>query len=265
MQVENRRPLVLCFGGLDPSGGAGLQADIETIASCGGHALPIATCLTVQNSVAAIELSIVDEQLMRKQAEVLLNDMRIACCKIGVIPNVNIAITIAGIVAQIPEIPVVLDPVFAPSNGNQFSDSDTINAIREYLLPLVNVITPNLAELEKLSTVGNSNCLRAQNLCKQGPKYVLLTGTDESAPEVLNSLYTVDGLVKEYRWERLPNHYHGSGCTLSSAIACNLAHEMDIADAVYSGQQLTWQFLQAAEPLGTGQWIPNRMEIKFQE
>ena len=259
MQAENIRPQVLCFSGLDPSGGAGLQADIETIARCGGHTLPIASCLTVQNSVAVTECIAVDKQLLQKQAESLLTDMRIASCKIGIIANSDTAIAIAAIIAQLPEIPVVLDPVIAASSGDIFTDTKTIEVIRETLLPLVTVVTPNTAELIALTSTNESNISRAQELCTYGPKYVLLTSADEPTLEVTNTLFTTEGVVENYTWPRLPHSYHGSGCTLSSALAYNLANNIEIADAVARAQQFTWRSLQAAEPLGSGQWFPNRV------
>ena len=264
MQAENLRPLVLCFSGLDPSGGAGLQADIETIARCGGHALPIASCLTVQNSVAATECVAIDKNLLHRQAESLLADMHIASCKIGIITDSDTALVIADIIAQLPAIPVVLDPVIAPSNGNVFTDVRTIEVIKEALLPLVTVVTPNTAELIALTSTDESISHRAQELCSYGPKYVLVTGTDEPTADVTNTIFTAAGVLQNYTCPRLPHHYHGSGCTLSSALAYYLANNMNITDAVDKAQRFTWQSLQAAEPLGSGQWFPNRVASQTQ-
>lgn len=259
MQAENTRPAILCFGGLDPSGGAGLQADIEAIAYCGGHALPMATCLTVQNSVQAFSVAATDEQLLHQQAEALLQDIPVASCKIGVIPNSKIAETIAGIIAQIPDIPVILDPVLSASKGSQFSDTATIDTIKDILLPMVSVVTPNMTELAALTSENHSAHRCASELCSYGAKHVLLTNADSQAPEVSNALFTADGLVEEYRWPKLPHAYHGSGCTLSSALAYFLTNELDVSAAARLAQQYTWQSLQSAESLGHGQWIPNRV------
>lgn len=261
MQAENRRPAILCFGGLDPSGGAGLQADIEAIAYCGGHALPMATCLTVQNSVRAFSVAATDEQLLQQQAEALLQDIPISSCKIGVIPNGKIAKSIAGIIGQIPDIPVVFDPVLSASAGSQFSDANTIDTIKDILLPIVSVVTPNMAELAALTSDNQSVNIRTSELCSYGPKHVLLTNADRQTPEVVNTLFTADGPAKEYRWPKLPHVYHGSGCTLSSALAYHLVNEAEVSTAAKLAQQYTWQSLQAAESLGHGQWIPYRVSI----
>ena len=263
MQVENLRPLILCVSGLDPSGGAGLQADIETIARSGGHALPIASCLTVQNSIATTECIPVDKQLLLRQADSLLADLSISSCKIGIIANEEIAIAIADIIAKFPEIPVVFDPVIAPSNGNVFTDTKTIEVIKKILLPVVTIVTPNTSELIALTSANKSNFHRAQELCDYGPKYVLLTGADQPTSEVVNTLFTNEGVIEKYTWPRLSHSYHGSGCTLSSALAYNLANNIEITDAVAEAQHFTWKSLQAAEPLGSGQWFPNRVNHKM--
>lgn len=262
MQVENKSPLVLCFSGLDPSGGAGIQADIETIACCGGHALPITSCLTVQNSMVASECIAIDDQLLQKQAEALLQDMSIASCKIGVVPNAKTAKTIADIVAQLVDIPIVFDPVLAASVGKKFSDAATVKAIKEKLLPLVTIITPNTNELIALTAENQSIEGRIRELCIHGPSYILLTGADEPTQKVTNILFTKDGVLEKFDWPRLPHNYHGSGCTLSSAIACYLAQGVTIVEAVKKAQQFTWQSLQAAQALGNGLWFPKRAICK---
>jgi hydroxymethylpyrimidine/phosphomethylpyrimidine kinase len=259
MQAENSRPPVLCIGGLDPSGGAGLQADIEAIASCGGHALTIASCLTVQNSLQAFSVSAVDPVLIQKQATALLDDIQIASCKIGVIPNQAIAKTVASILAQLPNVPVVFDPVLSASHGSVFSNTETINTIKDILLPAVTVVTPNLNELNTLVDNHSDITSQAKALCNLGPTYVLATGADSDTQHVHNILFNSDGIKAEYEWPRLPHMYHGSGCTLSSALACYLALDYNIAVAVESAQQFTWQSLQYAQPIGSGQWIPNRI------
>lgn len=262
MQAENMRPTVLCFGGLDPSGGAGIQADIETIAYCGGHALPIATCLTVQNTQQAYSTAATAAPLLRQQAEALLKDFSINSCKIGVIPDSEVVIAIADIIKQLPDIPVVLDPVLQASSGSKFCDEKTINSIKDILLPLVSVATPNASELAILSANKDSSSQNAIELCRCGPQYVLVTDADNPAPEVSNKLFTVDGLVKEYHWTKLPHAYHGSGCTLSSALAYYLTTDLKVSDAAMSAQQYTWQCLQTAEPLGQGQRIPHRVSAQ---
>ncbi len=259
MQAEILRPPILCIGGLDPSGGAGLQADIEAVAGCGGHALPIASCLTVQNSAQAISVSAVEAKLIQQQASALLDDMHIASCKIGVVPNKAVALAIAEILAQLPSVPVVFDPVLSASHGSEFCNADTIKAIKEILLPIVTVVTPNLSELMTLTDNNSNVSSQAKSLCELGPKYVFATGADSDNDNVYNTLLTRQGVKHEYQWPRLPHSYHGSGCTLSSSLACYLAFDLDVAEAIKKAQQFTWQSLQNAQQIGSGQWIPKRI------
>ena len=259
MQAENTSPTVLCFGGLDPSGGAGLQADIEAVAACGGHALPIATCLTVQNTAQAHKVSPTESQLILQQAESLLQDVSVDGCKIGVIPNSKIATAVNEIIRQIPNIPVILDPVIRASRGSTFCDQSTIDAIMQKLLPLTSVATPNVAELVALTSESESLIARAIELCTLGSDYVLLTDAENSAPKVCNKLFNTQGLIKEFYWPKLPHCYHGSGCTLSSALACFLSRKTDVSVATHLAQEFTWHSLQNAQAIGKGQRIPKRI------
>jgi hydroxymethylpyrimidine/phosphomethylpyrimidine kinase len=185
--------------------------------------------------------------------------MRIASCKIGVIPNEAVAFTIADILTQLPSVPVVFDPVINASSGSIFSDAATIETIKEILLPAVTIVTPNFSELDTLINNDGDYPAKAQSLCSLGPKYVLTTGADNQTDNVHNTLFTCDGVYAEYDWPRLPHIYHGSGCTLSSALACYLAFNLDIFEAVEKAQKYTWQSLQNAQPVGSGQWIPTRI------
>ncbi len=267
MQAKISRPPVLCIGGLDPSGGAGLQADIESIAHCGGHALPVASCLTVQNSIQAESITAIEPTLIERQVNQLLKDMTIASCKIGVIPNSKVAIVISHILTQLPNIPVVYDPVFSPTQGDEFCNTDTVAIIKNNLLPAITVLTPNAYELNILSNNNlsynhDSLVSQARGLCQMGIEYVLVTGADSPSVDVHNTLVTHSGVVQEYKWPRFPHSYHGSGCTLSSALACYLALGCDIPTAVNRAQQYTWRTLQHAEQIGRGQWIPTRINAQ---
>ena len=259
MHAENSHPTVLCFAGLDPSGGAGLQADIETIASCGGHALPIATCLTVQSSVQAFSFSAVDTNIIQQQFNALKSDMHISACKIGVIPNASIASCVATLIQQLPGIPIIYDPVLAASNGSQFSSHSTIDIIKSDLLPHITVLTPNISEINTLLDTNISEITQASVLCQLGPSYVLATDADSESEHVNNVLISSTGLLEDYQYQRLPHQYHGSGCTLSSALTCYLAQNLSIKKAVKFAQDFTYQTLKNAHAIGQGQWIPNRM------
>jgi hydroxymethylpyrimidine/phosphomethylpyrimidine kinase len=146
------------------------------------------------------------------------------------------------------------------------ADEDMISALQELLLPQTTILTPNSIEARRLTGGTDTHeseeklpldeC--ARRLIAFGCEYALLTGTHESTPQVTNDLYGRDGLVRSDTWDRLPGSYHGSGCTLASAVAASLAHRLSVSDAVHEAQDYTWQTLAASFRPGMGQFIPDR-------
>jgi hydroxymethylpyrimidine/phosphomethylpyrimidine kinase len=243
-------PLVLSFAAADPTGGAGLQADVLTLAALGCHPLSVLTALTVQDTHGVSRMQALDARLVAEQAQCLLDELRVAAFKIGVVASAANAAAIAAILAQHPRVPVVLDPVLASGRGDPLADAAVLAALREHLLPRTTVLTPNTLEARALG--GVADCLA------RGCKYVLLTGTHADTPEVVNTLYGAAGAVREDRWPRLPGSYHGSGCTLASAIAARLAHGDAVPEAVRAAQDFTWRALERGFRPGSGQHLPWR-------
>ena len=259
MHEKNSRLAVICFAGLDPSGGAGLQADIEAIASCGAHALPIATCLTVQNTTAATAVHAIDSEIIEQQFNCLAEDIHFSACKIGVIPNKEIATCITNLIKQFPNMPVIYDPVIAASHGSEFTNSKTLDSIKTNLLPHVTVMTPNTQEARQLLNNDIDEISQAYKLLEYGTKYVLVTGADETTEHVNNTLLSEQGVIKNYQFQRLPFQYHGSGCTLSSALASLLAQSIPLQQAVQQAQDFTYSALENAQAIGKGQLLPKRI------
>ncbi|MEQ1528466.1 MAG: hydroxymethylpyrimidine/phosphomethylpyrimidine kinase [Methylococcales bacterium] len=256
MQVY--RPVVLSFSGHDPSGGAGVQADIETLISHQCHAASIITVLTEQNSQNVKKLIPQKPEHIIAQANTLLADLSVQAFKIGLIGDYEIAQAIYEILKQYPAIPVVLDPVLAAGGGTELANARLITGIMDLLIPLTTVLTPNSEEARKLCNLDNlQDCGLA--LLKQGCKYVLITGTHEDTPSVSNQLFHDKRCWETYTWDRLPASYHGSGCTLASAIAALLAHGLDPVQAVTEAQEYTWNTLKYAYLPGKGQHNPNRL------
>jgi len=256
--MNRNRPIVLCFSGHDPSGGAGIQADIETIFSHRCHPAGIITTLTEQDSNNVSKLIPQQPDDIISQAETLLGDFKVSAIKIGLIGDAAIARAIGRILQQCPGIPVVLDPVLAAGGGTELANQELIATIVEQLLPLTAILTPNSEEARRLSgQQALADC--AQWLREKGANNVLITGTHEESKHVHNRLFMPDDLTETFNWERLPHHYHGSGCTLASAIAAQLAQGLDIFTAVNEAQEFTWQSLAAAYKRGRGQYNPNRL------
>ena len=259
MQQSNPS-IVLSIAGHDPSGGAGIQADIETVGSLGGYAATAITCLTVQDTVNVSLLAPVEPALLEQQVRTVLADYRVDAIKIGLIGTAEIATTIAQIMADYPEIPIVFDPVLAAGGGTELAGEKLIEAIRHALLPLTTLVTPNSVEARRLSGMQRlEDC--ADILLQFGAKAVLVTGTHEESEEVINQLYRPGLGVLALSWPRLRGSYHGSGCTLASAIATLLAQGYPLEDAVIKGQNFTWESLSHAFNPGRGQAIPKRHQL----
>ncbi|MDK2122709.1 bifunctional hydroxymethylpyrimidine kinase/phosphomethylpyrimidine kinase [Parachitinimonas caeni] len=258
-------PIVLVFAGNDPSGGAGLSADILTLASLGCHPLPVVTAITVQDTANVEDFQPVEAEWVSDQARMVLEDMPVAAFKVGMVGSIEALAVIAEIAADYPEIPLVLDPVFASGGGDELSSEDIVLATRELLLPHATIVTPNSFEARRLASddpdeqEGMTVDEAATRIRQFGCEYVLITGTHENTPVVVNTLYNRSGRMRVDSWERLPGSYHGSGCTLASAIAGTLANGVDIAAAVREAQEFTYQTLRAAFRPGMGQFVPDRL------
>jgi len=162
-------------------------------------------------------------------------------------------------------VPLVLDPVLASGRGDELVTEEVMNGLRELLIPQSTIITPNSIEARRLAAEDGeeggppdlAEC--ARRLIASGCEYVLITGTHENTPQVVNTLYAQNGVLRSDSWQRLPGSYHGSGCTLASAIAATIANGLEIGDAVKDAQEYTWQTLKAAFRPGMGQHIPDRL------
>jgi hydroxymethylpyrimidine/phosphomethylpyrimidine kinase len=258
-------PIVLCFAATDPSGGAGLQADIMTLSSMGCHPLSVVTAVTIQDSAGVEDLLALDPEWVADQARCVLEDMAVSAFKIGLLGSVEIIAAIAEVVSDYPDIPLVLDPVLASGRGDELVTDEMIAAMRELLIPQTTLITPNSVEARRLALDESndndepslSDC--AKRLLDMGCEYVLITGTHENTPQVINTLYTQDGILRNDSWERLPGSYHGSGCTLAAAVTATIANGLSISEAVRDAQEYTWHALKSAFRPGMGQYIPDRL------
>ena len=262
-------PTVLTFAATDPSGGAGLQADVMTLASIGCHPLSVVTALTVQDTLGVDNVMVFDSEWVNEQARAILEDIHVSAFKLGMLGNVENIAVIAEIMADYPDTPLLIDPILASGRGDELANDEMQAAMIELLFPQATLITPNSLEARRLAFAeepeeddeleNTSLDESAERLLGMGCEYVLITGTHERSSEVVNSLYGEQGLIKAYSWERLPGSYHGSGCTLTSAIAACIAHGLTMEEAVAEAQEYTWQTLKAGFRPGMGQYIPDRL------
>lgn len=253
------RPTVLCFSGLDPSGGAGLQADIEAIGQSGAHAAIACTALTIQNSQQVFGFEATSKELLLAQANAVVNDLPIRCVKSGMLGTTDNITALAEFLIQHPNYAYVLDPVLVANSGGSLGDQATLVTAFQQLIPLATLITPNTVELRALTGIQDID-EATEALFKLGAKAVLVKGGHEETPDYIrNALYINNDLVSETTCARLEGEYHGSGCSLASFIAGRLAQGDTVQQAVNHAE--TWLFgvLQQAEsPVADGQKIPKR-------
>jgi len=259
MMASGVRPCVLVFAGLDPSGGAGLSADLQAVARQGAHALTVCTALTVQDNDRVYGVQPVDAAMVLRQAQALAGKCAIGAVKIGITGSAANALAIAEVIARLrerqPDLPVVLDPVLASGHGDVLSRDDAVMSLAP-LLPLTTVITPNGPEAQALGDATQPDA-QAQALRARGCRHVLITGGHGEDDEVINRCYGPDG-SRAWRWERLAGEFHGSGCTLAAAIAGQLAMGLPIAMALENAQLYTYHALRDAYAVAAGQRIPLR-------
>ena len=258
MSEIHQPPVVLCFSGLDSTGGAGIQADIETVISMGAHPAPVITALTVQDSQRLSRYQPTDSIII-EQARAVLEDMPVATIKIGMLASIEHMENLHSLIIDYPEIPVILDPVLRAGGGGEMIESSGEEALCELLLPLTSILTPNAGEARRLAPEADNLDACAQELMDYGCEMVLLTGADEATPHVENRLYQDNCLLEVFTWERLPHRYHGSGCTLSAAIAALLAHGLEPFSAINEAQEYTWESLRHGWRPGMGQYFPDRL------
>ncbi len=259
---NNPIPIVLSISGHDPSGGAGIQADIETATALGCRVATAITCLTVQDTRDVYRVEPVETGLLEQQIRVVMDDLPIAAIKIGLIGHAEGAVRIAKLLQLLlqehPEIPVVLDPVLAAGGGMEIGDEALVATIRDGLLPHTTLLTPNSLEARRLSGEEElDQC--ATKLLSMGCDSVLITGGHEAEEKLTNRLYSSGGEQQSWSWLRFEQSYHGSGCTLASAIAALLARGVPLTEAIAQAQEYTWQSISNGINPGHGQAVPNRL------
>jgi hydroxymethylpyrimidine/phosphomethylpyrimidine kinase len=251
-------PVCLVFAGNDPTGGAGLQADIEALASMGCHAAPVITALTVQDTANVMAVDPVPASSVIHQARAVLDDMPVAAIKIGLLPDIKTIQAVHGILSELTGIPVVLDPVLRAGGGRSLMDDQSRDAMRSLLFPQTTVLTPNGDEARSLSGRDDSLEACAMALLATGCDYVLVSGGHEAGEQIVNTLFAQGQVLETLRWQRLPGEFHGTGCTLASSIAGLLCHGQETQSAIREAQKYTWETVRHAYKAGRGQQLPNR-------
>lgn len=248
-------PIALTIAGSDPSGGAGLQADLKTFHAHGVYGASVVTLITVQNTVSVTRVEVLDAELVRQQLDAVLDDLDVGAAKTGALGSAEVVDVVAAAVAR-RGLRLVVDPVMISKHGHALLGPEASKAMRERLLPVAYLVTPNGPEAEALTgiTVRDVAGARAaaRAIAAQGPRNVLVKGghlEDERAIDVLFA----DGELHELDAPRIRTRAgHGTGCTLSAAITARLARGDSLLDAVAGAKRWLTRALEQAPDVGRG-------------
>lgn len=250
-------PNVLSIAGSDPSGGAGIQADLKTFTALGCYGMAALTSLTVQNTRHVLDVYHLEADFVEAQIRAIFEDIEVDALKIGMVGNARTIVMLADLLEDLKPRFVVLDPVMVASSGDALISNHAVDVMKEKLIPLCDILTPNIPEAEKLSgqTLVNAEDLKelAEDVCRLGCKAVLLKGghafSDSQATDVLFS----DGRAKMFSVPRIKtNNTHGTGCTLSAALTCYVALGHDLPEAAGLAKNYLTEALRQSEALNVG-------------
>lgn len=247
----------LTIAGFDPSGGAGIQADIKTFSALGCYATSVLTALPVQNTMGVRTIYPIPCQAVQEQIEVVLDDIFPNALKIGMVHTSELVTTIVETLDKYPKIPIVFDPVMVATSGHKLIEDKTIQIIIKKLFPIADIITPNLDEAGILAQMKIENVqdmyLAGEKIRRLGVKNILLKGGHLKTKQLTSLFFSEDGKVHEFHFEKYhTNNTHGSGCTLSSAITSFLAQGKSMLEAVTLGQNYVQEAILQGKDVAIG-------------
>ncbi|MBC3861415.1 hydroxymethylpyrimidine/phosphomethylpyrimidine kinase [Undibacterium jejuense] len=257
-------PLILSFGASDPVAATGLFADLASFAAMGCHGLPIITAVLTGDTAQIDSIHPIDADLVDEQARTILEDMTVVTFKVGQVGSVDNATTIAEIVSDYPEMPLILDP-FNTTITEQIADAEDLTlSIRELLIPQATLLLISAVELSRLAETWKENTeaedltADVMTLIDSGCEFVLVTGTPSANGEIANTLFNESGIVRRDIWPRIPGSFAGAGSTLSAAIAALMANGLEVPEAVLEAQEYTQAAISHSQQFGMGKFIPDR-------
>jgi len=250
-------PSVLTIAGFDGSGGAGIQADIKTASALGCYSTSVLTALPVQNTQGVQKIYPIPVEAVADQIKAILDDVFPDAIKIGMVHTPQLVEVIVSTLAQYPKIPLVFDPVMVSTSGHRLIEEDTITAITEKLFPITDVVTPNMDEaaiLAGMKVTSLDDLYTAGKRIKQlGCKSILLKGGHQETPVITSLFYDEHQQFHSFETEKFStNNTHGSGCTLSSAIAAHIAQGKSLLEAVDLGQKYVFEAIKEGKDVQTG-------------
>ena len=259
MNVKKSYPTVLSIAGSDSGGGAGIQADLKTFSSLGVYGATAITAITAQNTQGVHSQFALPPQMVYDQIIAVMEDIHPSVIKIGMLSNVQVAAVVADALERY-SIPIILDPVMVSSSGHRLLSAEAQEVLKERLLPMAQLVTPNIPEMEALSDMPlltiSDKYNAAKHLLSLGVQSVLLKGGHEEGEVKVDILYqkSPQGIVTcSFSSDTLnTRNIHGTGCTLSSAIAAYMARGLDLKDAVSSAKIYITEAIKAGADISVG-------------
>lgn len=252
-------PVVLTIAGSDSGGGAGIQADLKTFHACGAHGVSATTSITSQNTQGVQDRYDLPAKVIASQLDSIFEDFDIAALKTGMLANVDIIRVVAEALRRSPHGPLVVDPVMISSSGTHLLDLEAVNSLVRELMSQADVVTPNLPEAEALTgrPIASLEDMReaAQRICEEtGCRYVLLKGGHLAGESATDILFSGGGReLTEFSEPRLAvKDVHGTGCVLSAALACGLAHGLAMPEAVTQAREMVRLAIRNSLSVGHG-------------
>lgn len=250
-------PTVLTIAGFDGSGGAGIQADIKTFSALGCYATSVLTALPVQNTMGVQKIYPISMEAVADQIEAVLDDIFPDAIKIGMVHTPQLVETIVNTLAKYPKTPIVFDPVMVATSGHRLIEEETIQTIVEKLFPIADIITPNMDEASILAKMEVKTLedmqIAGEKILKSGCKSILLKGGHQELPIITSLFIEENGKQSSFETEKFStNNTHGSGCTLSSAIAAYIARGEELHQSVELAQEYVFEAIKNGKDVVIG-------------
>lgn len=251
-------PAVLTIAGSDSGGGAGIQADLKTFSALGCFGTSAITAITVQNTLGVSTIHSIPAEIVEGQIRAILEDIKPAAIKIGMVHSAELAQTIAAVLQDYPSIPVIFDPVMVATSGDKLIKNGTINTLKQALLPLSTLVTPNLDEAAILAEMEIADVkameIAAKKIISLGSKAVLVKGGHLKGKQLFDIYLDESGQKQIFESEAVEtNNTHGTGCSLSSAIAAFTARNMELIPAIASAKKYIHQAIDDGKDVKTGE------------
>lgn len=257
-------PPILCFGASDPTGAVGIQADIASFAAMGCHGVSVITSILIGDTTHIEDIQAIDADWVADQARTVLEDMPIAAFKVATVGSTENAAVIAEIMADYPDIPLILDPFISGMPDSNPESYEILCAMRDLLIPQSTLLFLSAHELNRLAETWREPSsddmldVDVKHILGLGCEYVFVTNTKSTGADITNTLYGIDGVIRSDVIKRVPGAFAGAGSTLSATITSLLITGLDISESCLEAQEFTTLCLTHAQRLGMGRLIPNR-------